>query len=596
MNGNGINGITAISIPPKVMLEGHGVVTLGTADHVTSTGLEGDIFKKGIWIIKLYKNPDKMQRDGMVQTIEYLKKLQHPYIIAPLGLVFDSRKKPIGFYMLKVDGAHFMSIFGNRWRKVNGWSKKQDDTLVERMREVVMFAHANQAYMVDANERNWLFVMEQNLPKPQAIDVDSWLPFSKKLANVPKMLTIHDFHTHLVCAESDWFAWAVVTFQIYTGIHPYHGYLNGKDLGNMEKRMRDNLSVFTPNTGLPDTVRDFSSIPPLLLDYYFETFQNGLREIPPSPFDVTAKTNRAIQMARMVVAAIVGLLYEELFVHSGDPVIRVFDCGVVVLRSGILMDLASKRMVAMVKSPAKCEVVMVENYWIVADVENGQYVFSSVSERDLKQEVLKVQLDGTHLLRYRNRLFMVSAEELIELEIMCFTKPVIMPSTKNSWGIFANSTRWFDGFGIMDALGANYLLLPFGEKFLSQMRVKELDGLIPVDAKAGNRFVAIICMDKNGAYQKIEITFDERYESYQVLTSATSSSELNMAMLPKGVVATIEKDGELAFFAPVNKKVEVKTVADKDISTNVVLANWDDALVCIKDGNVFKLKTALKTS
>jgi len=45
------------------------------------------------------------------------------------------------------------------------------------------------------------------------------------------------------------------------------------------------------------------------------------------------------------------------------------------------------------------------------------------------------------------------------------------------------------------------------------VRVRELDGLKVVAAKAGNRIVSVIAADKSGAYRKFEFTFAANYAS-----------------------------------------------------------------------------------
>jgi hypothetical protein len=82
------------------------------------------------------------------------------------------------------------------------------------------------------------------------------------------MASIRDWHTPKVGIETDRFALAVVTFQVYTGIHPYRGTLDGYKRTEMERRMKEKKSVFTTGVRLNQAVRDFSCIPSPLLAWY----------------------------------------------------------------------------------------------------------------------------------------------------------------------------------------------------------------------------------------------------------------------------------------------------------------------------------------
>jgi hypothetical protein len=110
-----------------------------------------------------------------------------------------------------------------------------------------------------------------------------------------------------------------------------------------------------------------------------------------------------------------------------------------------------------------------------------------------------------------------------------------------------------------------------------------------VTAKAGNRFVSLIGIDRSGIYRKVEITFDRDYKSHRVWIGMTDGPELNLAILPKGVCATIVKDGELDVFVPI-KNQDINRVEDKGIGTDMILSNWEDRVIYIQNGAVWALR------
>jgi hypothetical protein len=140
----------------------------------------------------------------------------------------------------------------------------------------------------------------------------------------------------------------------------------------------------------------------------------------------------------------------------------------------------------------------------------------------------------------------------------------------------------------MDAMGAKFVVAPFGDSAVAQVRVRELDDLRIVTAKAGNRFVALIGLDKKGDYHKVELTFDKDYKSYQVWVGDTDGPELNLAILPRGVCATIVRDGELDIYVPTNGNL--KKVNDSQIATDTLLANWGDRVIGVQSGDVWSIR------
>jgi hypothetical protein len=575
-----------------VILEGRGSLTLREGDYKT-TGGEGSIYKAHNTIVKLYTDPDKMRRDNMPAKIKALSAIKHPYIVAPDGLVLEDRsKEPIGFYMPFVDGEAMPSIFTNSFRQRSGFGDEDAKRLVERMRETMQFAHQNNALMIDPNELNWLVILNslRHDPEPRAIDVDSWV-IGKLPPKVVVMPSVRDWHAKQFGQQTDWFSWGVVTFQILVGIHPYKGALNGYKPLEMDRRMQDNASVFAPGVGLSNAVRDFSCIPGPLLTWYRNTFQQGERTIPPSVFAAGVTVAAPIRTARATVTASGVLIFEKLYEKQGDAVTRIWTCGVCMLQSGALYDLDRKRTIGSTKIQ-DCEIVKVDGGWLVAGLDNKKVECFFINDVNYTETKLHLSADAFKVVRYENRMFAVTDRGLTELILMNFGKPVI--SFGNTWGAMLNSTTWFDGVGVQDALGAMFLVVPFGDKSCTQVRVRELDTLTPVAAKSGNRYVVVVAVDKTGDYKQFEFVFSKDYTSYQVTQTVVDSADLNMALLPRGVCARIVDDGVLDIFVPTSSSGSTNRINDKFISADMMLANWNDTVVYIHKGVVWKMQMKSK--
>jgi hypothetical protein len=567
----------------QVVLEGKGPVTLRDSNYV-ATGGEGIIYKVSDLVVKIYHKPLAARQRGMPDKIRLLSALKHPYINSPIGLVNTETGDTIGHYLQYVDGHPLSRVFTNDFWQREKFANKHASTLVDRMRKVIFFAHQNKAVLVDANELNWFALFAGSDPEPRVIDVDSWA-IGRWPATVI-MPSIRDWHSKTFDEQTDWFAWGIVTFQIYTGIHPYKGTLDGFDRGDLIGRMKANASVFTAGVRLNRAVRDFSNVPGPLLNWYESTFQKGERVQPPSPFDTGITAPQAARIMRSVTTGRSGtLVFEKLLKITGDTVVRTFHCGTVLFSSGKLIDLATRRQIGETQSRS-CEVVKVSDGWLVAEIKNHETNFEYIEEGSLKSEKLSLKISGYRLLGYENRLFVVTENGLTEVKVHLLGKPIA--SVGQTWGVMVNSTRWFQGLGVMGAMGAKYAVTPFGESSVAQVRIRELDSMEVVMAKSGNRFVSLVGIKKDGNYQKIEIAFERDYKSYKIWKGDTDSPELNLAILPKGVCATIVRDGELDIFVPTNG--QITKVLDKEIATDMFLSNWGDKVIYIQDGALWSLR------
>ena len=573
---SGIKGNT------QVVLEGKGPLTLRQNDYL-ATGGEGTVYRVNDLVIKIYADPDKMIRDGISAKMKKLSAFTHPYISVPKGLVYLSNK-PVGFYMPFAEGEPLSRVFTNDFRTRESFADRDAVKLVDRMRDIIRFAHDHGAILVDPNEFNWLTYLKGNdQPEPRIIDVDSWV-LGKMPATVAIMPSIRDWHTNGFNQLSDWFSWGVVTFQVFVGIHPYKGTLDGFARDNLEARMKAKASVFSSGVRLNRAVRDFSCIPNALRDWYEETFQTGKRMIPPSSFD-TGVAKAAVTRVVKIITASGSLVFDKIYAKTNDEAVHIWPCGVVLLKSGELVELRLKRVIGQLNS-TDGEVIKVDGGWLIAGWVNGQVAYTYVNESSLQSELLTLSIKSRHIFRSENRLFVVTDGGLTEIFFKIMGKAII--AVGQTWGAMVNSTKWFDSVGIQDAMGDMYAIVPFSDESCTQIRVRELDGLKTISARAGNRYVVIVAADKSGEYHKIELVMNRDYTSYQASKTAVDSSDLNVSLLPKGVGVTIVDDGELIIFVPTSGAVN--KVSDKYITTDIALANWDDRVLYIRKGEVWTVR------
>lgn len=578
--------MSLIKQPTKLELEGVGVLTIRPGDYLTQGG-EGAIYRKGDRILKLALDQKKFAAAGIPEKVALLnQRLSHPSIVVPSGLVQNKKGKPVGFHLPYVAGEPYPRLFTNEWRNKHGFANAAVTHLTAGMHEVVTHAHAGGALMVDANELNWLAdVSDIRRPVPKIIDVDSWQIDRFKATMV--MPSIRDWHGPLAEA-SDWFAWGVVTFLLYTGVHPYKGRLAGYKAGELERRMRENASVFRPDVRLNKNVRDFGSIPGPLLDWYRATFEDGERTMPPSPLQ-TGVANMALnRVLRATTTVTGGLVYEELFRIPGEQITSLWPCGVVRTDNGNLYEVGSTRPLAQL-SGTRAAVVARDGGYLIAEhmgSDMGADWKWRYVTRGRVEHSLTLPLPIQAVVRSGERLFVATETELIEVSLQVFTQPVLTAAKR--WQVLGNSTTWLSGLGVSDVLGAMYLVLPIGDDGVQSVRATELDGMRIIAGRALGRIASVVIVDKTGQYREFTFAGNADWSQYSVTAIDRDGPELNRVVLPKGVTATIRLDGELIIEVPTQGTQKV--VSGKDIATTMQLTHLENQVVYRHNGALWSLR------
>jgi hypothetical protein len=569
-------------VATDVLLEGKGLIRLSQADHV-ATGGEGSVYRKNNFAIKIYTDPKKMLQDNMVDKVKLLSAIKHPSIVAPVGLVFNKSQKPIGYFMPYVSGEPLPRFFTNDFRASVLFGNDQANLLAEEMRAVVNIAHQHQALIVDNNENGWLVKYQKNhSPKGFVVDVDSWQIGQHKAKVI--MPSIRDYHAKTFSEKSDWFSWGVLTFQLYTGIHPYKGTLAGFGRNDFVERMKANASVFEPGVRLNSAVRDFACIPPKLLNWYQKTFKLGLREAPPSPLDRSLSTAPHVTKLKIVSTPTSGKLkFQKIFSPPGLSVVKVFLCGIVLLSDGSLINLSTNQKIGRVDS-LQCEIVRVDEGFAVLKRDLG-VVTAELIQKNNKVFLLDLPKSAENFVRYFNRIFVVTPTGLSELELFSLAKPVLIQ--KQSWPVLINSTRWFDGLGVTDVFGNSFLVLPHGEAGVSTLKIPELNGLKVVSAKAGTRNAMVVVLEKQGDYKKYNLVFSSDYLSYQIKSEYVDSADLNLVQLERGVNAEVVGDKELEITVPTSGAVN--KLSNVDIKLANQLFDWEGRVLTLKDGDLWQI-------
>lgn len=565
-----------MSKPIKIVVPPHDVITLNPNDFLASGG-EGSVYKKGERLFKIYHTPPYPDLEDKIKS---LSRFQHDLVISPISIIQDQKQQLLGFTMKYVKGDPLVKAFTNEWRTQENVTELDTVKLVEKMRDIVRFAHSNQALIVDGNEMN--YIVDDDF-KPYIIDVDSWQIGKHRATAI--MASIRDWCRNDFDQLTDWYSWAVVTFQLFTGIHPYKGRHPDFKMGELTSRVKMHVSVFNKNTRVPQATRDFNTIPRELREWYVSVFEGGQRSIPPlvipavkADLTLAAKKYRTVQT---------GPGSKLVFVKVRDfpvSIVYVFPCGAILLKDGSVYDYAGQHLANLGNTKVDIVAAPISGYLAISEVGGTVNIREIAATPGRPVQRVGLMLACQKIFRKDDRVFAANDTNLTEIE---FRKNGALDTSLavlgKTWQI-RNNALFFQGVGFINALGSTYMILPVSISGCSIIRLKELDELVPLQAKYEGNIVSVIAIDRQGQNNKFEFTISDDYSSYSTWCGKTDlSSSLNIVVKGK-VGITILDDEELSVFSTNGGATTV--IKDTNIST--------DMRLCMCRGNVhFILDNAL---
>lgn len=444
-------------------------LVLGANDHL-ATGGEGAVYARGDIVYKVYLDPCKARAARLEDKLALLKPLRRPGIAAPTGALRDSKGLFVGMTFERVEGEALCRLFTNTWRDAHGFGLDQTRKVVGSMRDIVSKAHQHQALLVDGNELNWL--VAPNL-RPTVIDVDSWQVQGFPATAI--MPSVRDPLSPQFTTGSDWFTWAIVTFQLWTGIHPYKGTHPDFARTALAERMKARASVFDPRVRVPAAVRDFNDIPKVLRDWYQSVFDGTTRTVPPSP-DAPAVPLGVPKRLRVTQSSTSTLRIERLGAVSGK-VRAAFNGFILHENAGQLMlwDALSRRALTSLSS-AQCEKLL-QRQAAVTRLPAGEPVWLELHQAAGRLEALRADAAGSstapsslpttaqRLWQSGNRVFALiegASEGLVELQAAALGSRLAVTAGRQ-WPVSVLSSQLLQGVLVQDCLGTPFVGVLEGE-------------------------------------------------------------------------------------------------------------------------------------
>lgn len=522
---------------------GRGAITLSPNDYVTSGG-EGHVYRKGSLAIKIWNDSADATRRRMPDRLARLASLSVSHKAKPEALV-TVKGVIAGYLMPWVEGWGLPLAFTNEWRATHSFDIAETLFFLQQMRDVVLATHAENVVLGDANEFNILGVKNA----PCYIDVDSWIP--EGFTGDKVLPTIFDQHTAAFSKGADWFAWAVVGFQLLVGIHPYRGSHSGFARNDLTGRMKASVSVFSTDVRTPAAMRPLNAIPGNLRDWFEQVFQHGQRSAPP---DFTYQVTPVGVPIGIPVVSTGRVTLTELY-DLIAPVSRVAAPGVLLLTNGDLIDLHHGRKFGHASDTDQVFITLPSFTIAAMPTKSGVQdctIISLIGETKLSSMINVVSAWSAE-----NKLFAVLHDSVLELlprEMENETR--LLPGRR--WALNPNATLFGDGVAIYNALGAKFLVVPHDDGF-SFVRAPHLDTLTSLSMVHRGRVMVLIAADKRGAYHRLVGVFSDGYTRVTWTQEDAYDVSITDVITDQGIVVRLLPNGQLELTQPLGSATPIVT-------------------------------------
>lgn len=574
----------------QVFIKGTGTkVTLTQREYVAAGG-EGTIYTKGGIAYKIYHDPAHMLPIGKIQE---LSAIQDPRIIRPQQIILDDKGRAIGYTTKFVDNAYTLcQTFPKDFRSRAGMTQDIIEDLVRKFREGVENVHKAGILIVDLNEMN--FLVDQGFKDIYFIDVDSYQ--TSHYPALALMESIRDWSVqgHQWTELSDWYSFGIVSFQMFTGIHPFKGKYHGSHQEYINKiptdaiddsfavtrrRMQNNISVFDPDVRVPGAAFPVSVIPAAYRAWYEAMFKNGVRCAPPTDFTAAIILTPVIkamsgtnQLDIMEIGEYEGLI--RGFWSDGNQLTVVTDKTVYLDKTPVCP--APRSLVGVVYTPKASRAILVEG-------TNPPKLHNLTDRVDIP-----LTMTSLGSMVHDDRLYMRGREYVQEV-ILTDLGTQVIASTKETAQTLEHATKMFPGVVIQNLLGSTYVSVLIASGSASQVKLPELDGYRILDAKYEGGILMIIG-EKKGQYDRLVIRFGgpSLYDAREV--KDIQPTGLNFTVLDSGVCVCLDEEEKLELFSVRPGSMNIKTVDDPALSGDMHLGKIGGQVVFSKGNKIYRMK------
>lgn len=546
-------------------------LVLTPKDIKSAFGGEGLIYLKNNVIHKIY--PDTKLLPPEKKLLE-LQQIKHPSIIVPQDMLFDSSNHLRGFSMPYKDAYELCMLFPKAFKDRHKITPDQVTNLVKIMQDGNKYLHSHGYLMVDGNEMNYL--VDKNFKNVYFIDSNSYQTPTFPASAI--MDSVRDPHTKVFSKNTDWYSWAIVTFQMFIGIHPFKGIY--KQNLTMTERMKRNISVFNPNVTIPAVCAPFNTIPSALRDWYESVFENGVRSAPPDAYE-----SRIIAGSRVTKQAGSDNFLITLLYTYQKPVIDYIS-GYTMTTNGLYKN--DKVMVGLQDVAHIVQTPQGEG--VLARLDNGSVKLFQI----LNKVEMPSNFTAEQIMSYQGRLYLLNQGNINEVSFVEVGKKPV-PTVKKVGNVIVNNTHMFEGCVISSLSNVAHISIFPNTGTCYQLQIPELANHRIIDAKFDNGVLVLIGSRVTGEHDKFIFRFDSAFKSYDIRKQDNIQvSEINFVVLDTGIVLHMSDTGILECFKATPGAKDIMEIDDQAIDTDCILIKSGNQAMFARGEKLYKFSMQQK--
>lgn len=559
----------------RVIVQGQGALNLDQ-NHFIGAGGQGSVYAIGDTAYKVANHGGSALPEGKIRELQVLPT---PLFARPEHLIQDAKGVTLGYTSRFIRNAYVLcQLFTRAFRDRVGLTHDKVLHLVAKMHSGFVIAHQHQILLVDPNEMN--FLVDRNLEDLFFIDTDGYQTKSYPATAIMESIRDrHMAHPHAFTEGTDWFSFAVTSFQLFTGIHPYKG--KHPTIKGFDDRMTANVSVFNKAVSVPSTAYPVTVIPGNWRKWYEAVFDHGERTAPPAGFSdhvpvqvVVAKTVRATS-----------LVVEELM-HTGHTIRDLWVVGDTIVVSTTDGVWANGRRVSDVTTLAGVTSGTGSQPTLVYTTPDGVELF------DLESKTRKpVAIDAQRVTSYAGSVYAKVNSTIVGIDC----RNVV--TLRTAANVVPNATHLFRGVALQNMLGSMFASIFPEPGKAYQIRLPELDAYRILDAQydAGVRggVLVVLGASRDNRVDRITFRFDADFKTHDCrVTPDTDGVGVNFAVTDAGVCVCLVNSGELELTSVNLGSTSARVVKDPWLEGGVRLFKRGAQLLASKNGNIYGLKLA----
>lgn len=564
----------------KLTIQGQGDVNL-TQQHFVAAGGQGSVYAIGDTAFKVYTDPAGMMPTGKIQE---LSPLPVPMFSRPEHLLLDAKGKPVGYTTRFVKDAFVLcQLFPRSFRDREGLTHDKAFKLVEEMRKGFDIAHKAKILLIDPNEMN--FLVDSKFGTLTFIDTDSYQTRSYPATAIMESIRDrHMSHSRAFNDGTDWFSFAVTSFQLLVGIHPYKG--KHPTLKGFDERMAANISVFNKEVSVPAVAYPLDVIPKAWRGWYEAVLEKGDRSAPPGGAVVVA----LIQPTLKAVLGSTNLVLDELGQFDGD-VTGVWASGnrlVVATTAGLWMD--GRRVSDWTTTTAVGFSPKMATPVAVRQPGASPEMYDCASRSDVA-----FGLNAQRVVGHDGRVYLKVSDKIMEV-VFTDVGTKVVASTRLAATVLPNASMLFPGGVAQNMLGSMFVSLfpQAGQSY--QVRIPELDAYRVIDAKydAGTKggVLMVVARTKKGTFDRLVFRFDPTFQTYDLrkVEDIGASQGLNFVVTDAGVCICLNEDDKLELTSVSKGSTQMKTVEDQVLGGDLRLFKRGGQVLMARGDKVFTMR------